>query len=152
MADIVTVEVRSRMMSGIRSKDTLPEMVVRKALHAAGFRYRLHDKRLPGKPDLVFPKYKAAVFVHGCFWHGHDCHLFRLPATRTDFWRTKIAGNVERDRKAAAHLRDSGWHVGTVWECALKGKTRLATEDILRALTSWLLSGCGDLELRGREV
>lgn len=150
MADIVTAEVRSRMMSGIRGKDTRPEMIVRKALHAAGFRYRLHDKRLPGKPDLVFPRYSAVVFVHGCFWHGHDCHLFRFPATRTDFLREKIAGNVERDRQAVNQLRGTGWRVGTVWECALKGKTRLAAEEILRSLASWLQAGSGDLEIRGR--
>lgn len=149
MADIVTPDVRSRMMSGIRGKDTRPEMIVRRALHAAGFRYRLHDKRLPGKPDLVFPKYRAVVFVHGCFWHGHDCHLFKIPATRTDFWRAKIHGNVERDRKAVEKLNGAGWRVGTVWECALKGKTRLAAEDVLRLLASWLLAGAGGLEIRG---
>lgn len=136
-------------MSGIRGKDTRPEMIVRKALHSAGFRYRLHDKRLPGKPDLVFPKYRATVFVHGCFRHGHDCHLFRLPATRTDFWREKIARNVERDRQAANQLKATGWRVGTVWECALKGKTRLEVKDILGILASWLHEGSGDLEIRG---
>src|SRR3546814_10547828 len=93
MADVVSIDVRSRMMSGIRSTNTKPEMILRRGLHAAGFRFRLHDRRLPGKPDLVFPRYSAVLFAHGCFWHGHNCHLFRLPATRTDFWAAKIDRN-----------------------------------------------------------
>lgn len=149
MADIVPVEVRSRMMSGIRGKNTRPEMLIRKALHMAGFRYRLHDNRLPGKPDLVFPKHHAVIFVHGCFWHGHDCHLFRLPATRTDFWETKIAGNVQRDQRAINILRDDGWRVATVWECALKGKTRLSLDNIIRSLSLWLRSEQTSLEIAG---
>ncbi|WP_343217445.1 very short patch repair endonuclease [Hoeflea sp. YIM 152468] len=149
MVDIVTREVRSRMMSGIRGKNTKPEMVVRKALHAAGFRYRLHDKRLPGNPDLVFPKYRAVVFVHGCFWHGHDCHLFRLPSTRSDFWCRKIAGNVERDRKAVQALENTGWRTGIIWECAVKGRTRLPIDTVLKNVEKWLSSVSSRLEVRG---
>src|SRR3546814_5856307 len=93
MADVVSIDVRSRMMSGIRSTNTKPEMILRRGLHAAGFRFRLHDRRLTGKPDLVFPRYSAVLFAHGCFWHGHNCHLFRLPATRTDFWAANINSN-----------------------------------------------------------
>lgn len=149
MADIVSGEVRSRMMSGIRGKNTRPEMLIRKALHMAGFRYRLHDTRLPGKPDLVFPKHQAVVFVHGCFWHGHGCHLFRLPATRTEFWQSKIAGNVQRDRRAVEILEGEGWRVATVWECALKGRTRLSFEAVIGNLSTWLRSEQSSLEISG---
>lgn len=90
MADVVTPEKRSKMMSGIQGKNTKPELTIRKGLHALGFRYRLHGKTLPGKPDLVFPKYKAVIFIHGCFWHAHHCHLFKWPSTRVDFWQEKI--------------------------------------------------------------
>ncbi|CAM3601385.1 very short patch repair endonuclease [Agrobacterium radiobacter] len=149
MADIVPAHVRSRMMSGIRGKDTKPELLVRKALHAAGFRYRLHERTLPGKPDMVFPKYSAVVFVHGCFWHGHDCHLFRMPSTRTEFWQAKISGNVARDVRATALLRETGWRVGTVWECALKGREKLPVDDIVAALAVWLRGETPELEIRG---
>lgn len=97
------------MMAGIRGKDTRPEMILRRGLHARGFRFRLHDRRLPGSPDLVFPGRRAAVFVHGCFWHGHACPLFRLPATRQEFWRAKIEGNAARDKGAEAALLADGW-------------------------------------------
>ena len=104
MADIVTPEVRSRLMAGIGPTNTKPEMLIRRRLHALGYRYRLHVKGLPGKPDLVFPSRRAAIFVHGCFWHGHNCTLFRWPATREEFWRSKIGGNVARDRRNDAAL------------------------------------------------
>ncbi len=137
------------MMSGIRGKNTKPELLVRKMLHAAGFRYRLHDKALPGKPDMVFPKYRAVILVHGCFWHGHGCHLFRLPSTRTEFWKRKIDGNVERDREAVRKLRDTGWRVATVWECALKGKRRLQPDIVEKALVNWLHGESPQLEVTG---
>lgn len=105
------------MMSGIRGKDTKPEMIVRKALHRAGYRYRLHVKDLPGKPDIVLPKYKTVIFVHGCFWHRHDCEKFKWPKTRPEFWREKIEGNVERDRETVSDLEKLGWKVLLVWEC-----------------------------------
>lgn len=149
MADIVPADVRSRMMSGIRGKDTKPELLVRRALHAAGFRYRLHERTLPGKPDMVFPKYSAVVFVHGCFWHGHDCHLFRMPSTRTEFWQAKISGNVARDVRAITLLRETGWRVGTVWECALKGREKLPVDDIAATLAVWLRGETPELEIRG---
>lgn len=120
MADIVDKATRSRMMSGIRGKDTQPEMIVRRALHKAGYRFRLHRKDLPGKPDIVLPKYKTAIFVHGCFWHGHDCKHFKWPKTRPEFWREKIGKNVERDRMAIAELEKLGWNVKVVWECEVK--------------------------------
>ncbi|MEO1989241.1 MAG: very short patch repair endonuclease [Martelella sp.] len=149
MVDTVSPEVRSRMMSGIRGKDTKPEIVIRKALHAAGFRYRLHDRRLPGKPDMVFPKYRAVLFIHGCFWHGHDCHLFRLPSTRAEFWKAKIEGNVARDRAATEQLQTAGWRVGTVWECALKGREKLEFAAVAGQLADWLRSDGSAIELRG---
>ncbi len=108
-------------MSRIRNKDTKPELTVRKFLHAAGFRYKLHDKKLPGKPDIVLPRYRTVIFVHGCFWHGHQgCRYFVVPKTRTDWWLDKINGNIEKDASAAADLRAMGWHVIEIWECQLK--------------------------------
>jgi DNA mismatch endonuclease, patch repair protein len=123
------------MMAGIRSKNTKPEIGVRKLLHRLGFRFRLHRKDLPGKPDIVLPKWNAAVFVHGCFWHGHaNCPLYRLPLSNADFWSEKIGGNMIRDAKGASDLLASGWRVITVWECALKGKSALPLGELTRSL------------------
>lgn len=119
------------MMAGIGPADTKPEMIIRRGLHALGWRYRLHAKSLPGRPDLVFPKRRTVIFVHGCFWHGHDCPLFRWPATRDEFWRAKITGNVERDRRVRHQLMASGWRVLDVWECTMRGKGRRPPEDVL---------------------
>lgn len=138
MADIVDSRTRSRMMSGIRGKDTKPELAVRKALHARGFRYRLHDRRLPGKPDLVFPRYNAVIFVNGCFWHGHDCHLFKWPGSRVEFWRQKIGKNKSNDIAAAFALENLGWRVLTIWECALKGRTKKPLPEIVDTAANWL--------------
>ena len=110
-------------MSGIRSKNTRPELVVRSFLHRKGFRFRLHRKDLPGTPDLVLPKYRTVIFVHGCFWHGHDCRYFRLPKTRTDFWDEKISGNRARDAKNRELLLHSGWNVLEVYECEIRDDT-----------------------------
>lgn len=109
-------------MSGIRGKDTRPEIIVRQALHRAGFRFRLHRKDLPGKPDIVLPKYHTVIFVHGCFWHGHGCRYFKVPKTRTDFWLDKIMANAKRDRLQEDALRSAGWRVFTVWECDIRDK------------------------------
>src|SRR5690606_721863 len=109
MADIVPSDVRSRMMAGIRATNTKPELIVRRALHAGGFRYKLHDRSLPGKPDIVFPRYHAVLFIHGCFWHGHDCHLFRMPTTRPEFWLEKIKRNREVDQRVGEQLSGAGW-------------------------------------------
>lgn len=136
-------------MAAIRSGDTKPELVVRKGLHRLGFRYRLQDTRLPGRPDLYLPKYRAVIFVHGCFWHGHDCPLFRLPATRTDFWREKLKANVERDRRNTERLYDDGYRLAVVWECALKGKDCPGPEAVIGALSAWLRSPQEDLCLAG---
>ena len=124
MADNHSNEVRSRNMSRIRSTDNKPEEIVRKFLFAQGFRYRKNDKKLPGKPDIVLPKYRTVIFVNGCFWHKHDCPRFVWPSSNQDYWRPKILGNVERDKKNADQLRSQGWNVIVVWECELKNTVR----------------------------
>lgn len=149
MPDVVPPEVRSRMMAGIRGKDTRPELMLRKGLHAAGFRYRLHDRALPGRPDMVFPRYRAVLFAHGCFWHGHDCHLFRWPSTRQEFWAAKITHNRDVDARSERALAAAGWRPGIVWECALKGRTRLPFPNVLEACIAWLRSHEPRLEIRG---
>ncbi|WP_421576241.1 very short patch repair endonuclease [Stenotrophomonas maltophilia] len=121
MADSLTREQRSAQMSRIRGTNTKLEVLVRKALHAKGFRYRLGGAGLPGKPDIVLPKYGTVVFVHGCFWHGHNCPLYRLPKTRPEFWAAKIESNKARDARVESQLRESGWRVELVWECSLRG-------------------------------
>lgn len=136
-------------MSGIRGKNTKPEMMIRRALHARGFRYRIHCKDLPGNPDLCFPKYRAVIFVHGCFWHGHDCHLFKWPKTRPEFWASKIKRNRVVDEAAVEALANSGWRTATVWECALKGRTLLGLDEISRRCADWLASDNQRLEIRG---
>lgn len=137
-------------MRAIRHKDTAPELQIRRALHARGFRFTLHNRKLPGTPDLVLPKYSAVVFVHGCFWHGHQCSMFRLPATRTEFWQAKIEANIRRDVLSGEALIKDGWRVATVWECALRGRNRLMLADVLEQLVAWLLDGrLQPLEIRG---
>lgn len=116
-------------------------MILRRGLHARGFRYRLHDRRLPGSPDLVFPGRHAVIFIHGCFWHGHGCHLFRLPTTRREFWEAKIGGNRARDEATEAALLADGWRVLTIWECALKGRERLPVDEVLDWAADWLANG-----------
>lgn len=150
MADVVSAAVRSRMMAGIKGKNTNPELLLRKGLHARGFRFRLHDKALPGKPDIVLPRYRAVVLAHGCFWHGHDCHLFKWPKTREEFWRAKIARNQELDAKAEATLAKTGWRYAVIWECALKGRVRLPIEEVLASCAEWIRSEIPRLEIRGR--
>lgn len=137
-------------MAAIKGSHTKPELQIRKALHAAGFRYRLHAKDLPGKPDLVFPKYRAVIFVNGCFWHGHNCHLFKWPATRTEFWRAKIERNVVNDTRVIQALEEDMWRTATVWECALKGRNRLDGAILTQQLVSWLRSDVSAITVRGR--
>ncbi|MFC0513106.1 very short patch repair endonuclease [Mucilaginibacter angelicae] len=121
MTDVHSKETRSFNMSRIRNKDTKPEMLVRRFLFSQGFRYRLHDKKLPGKPDIVLSKYKTVIFIHGCFWHGHEgCRYFVVPKTRTDWWLNKIGTNIANDKKALISLESLGWHVFEIWECDLK--------------------------------
>lgn len=151
-ADIVAPAVRSRMMAGIRDRNTKPELTIRSALHRLGYRFRLHRRDLPGKPDLVFSKYRAVILVHGCFWHGHGCHLFKWPATRSEFWQEKINSNIARDRENLLALADDGWRVATIWECALKGRARLPIETIAGHCAAWLESDESEMELSGDET
>lgn len=141
MADIISPEQRSALMSRIRGKNTGIELEVRKGLHALGLRYRLGGAGLPGRPDIVFPRYRTVVFVHGCFWHGHDCHLFRWPKSRPEFWKKKITGNRERDSRAVTRLVELGWNVETVWECELRGHSPDHKADIIMALGKRIRNG-----------
>lgn len=134
MADIISPERRSALMSRIRGKDTKIEREVRKGLHALGFRYRLGGAGLPGRPDIVLPKYRTVVFVHGCFWHQHDCHLFRLPKTRTEFWRAKVDANRARDERVVREIAALGWRAETIWECELRGLSTEQRGDAIIAL------------------
>jgi DNA mismatch endonuclease (patch repair protein) len=129
------------MMSGIQGKNTKPEISIRQALHARGYRYRLHVKKLPGKPDLVLPKYNAVVFVHGCFWHGHSCRYFKIPKTRTDFWVEKIGKNQARDKFQEAALLRLGWRVLVVWECAVRSMDREKSPVLIDLIAGWLING-----------
>lgn len=117
-------EGRSRNMAAVRNKDTKPELYVRRRVHAAGFRYRLHRRDLPGRPDLVFPRFRLAVFVHGCFWHGHDCKRGKRPSTNTEFWEPKLEGNMIRDQRNVSSLEQARWGVFTAWECTIENDTR----------------------------
>jgi DNA mismatch endonuclease (patch repair protein) len=139
MVDIVDVATRSRMMSGIRGVNTRPETFLRKALHRAGFRYRLHASKLPGRPDVVLASRRAAIFVHGCFWHRHEgCHWCTTPASNVDFWTSKFERNVERDRQAIDALVELSWRTAVIWECGLR-KPYAATTTA--QLEEWILSG-----------
>ena len=136
MADIVDRKTRSRMMAGIRSRDTRPELLLRRAIHAHGLRYRLHDRRLPGTPDLVFRQFRAVCFVHGCFWHRHaGCPYATTPSTREEFWQAKFDANTERDRRNRQDLLQAGWRVAVVWECALR---KGPVVEIVQQLHRWL--------------
>jgi DNA mismatch endonuclease, patch repair protein len=127
MTDIVNREVRSRMMSSVRAKDTKLELEIRRRLFSMGFRYRLHGKDLPGTPDMVFPKYQSVAFVHGCFWHYHGCYLSSVPGTRRSWWKKKLEENAKRDARAVSELRNLGWRIMIIWECGFrKPKTNRA--------------------------
>lgn len=139
-------------MAAIRGTNTRPELVIRKALHGRGFRYRIHAKDIPGKPDLALPKYRAVILVHGCFWHGHGCSIFKWPKTRQEFWRDKIGGNCARDALVRERLHDAGWRVATIWECALKGKNRRPIPEIVDSLAGWLSSDESELFIEERCV
>lgn len=149
MADVLDKETRSKNMSRIKGKDTKPEVYIRKALHTRGFRYRLHRADLPGKPDIVFPKYKAVIAVNGCFWHKHRCHLFKWPNTRRDFWEEKINRNTWRDSQNKQKLEALGWRVLTIWECSMKGKTRLKEDEFIELVVNWLLTSKSSQEVEG---
>ncbi|RCN55796.1 very short patch repair endonuclease [Acidiferrobacter thiooxydans] len=149
MGDTLTAEQRRFNMSRIRGKDTKLEMLIRRGLHARGLRYRLHDRSLPGRPDLVFPKFHAAVFVHGCFWHSHGCVLAQVPATRQAFWKANLAANVKRDNGAVEALRASGWRVLVIWECAVRGLSRRDSGYVLDAAAVFLRGSLVGADLPG---
>jgi DNA mismatch endonuclease (patch repair protein) len=137
--DVLTPDQRRRNMSCIRGKNTKPEMLVRRGVHAAGLRFRLHVQELPGRPDIVFPRYRAVALVHGCFWHGHDCPMFKLPATQREFWVEKINANRSRDIRTFEALLEQRWRVLTVWECSLKGRGRLQHPEVIAQITDFVL-------------
>lgn len=151
MTDIVDQQTRSRMMSGITGKNTKPELALRRALHARGFRFRLHSRKVNGRPDLVFPKHGAVVFVHGCFWHQHEgCRYSTTPATRADFWQAKFDANVARDSAVRVKLFEDGWRVATVWECALKKPK--AVDRAADLIAVWLRGAGAELEIGEKDV
>ena len=152
MPDVHDTATRSRNMAAVRGKDTKPELLIRRGLHGLGFRYRLQAKDLPGRPDLVLPKHRAVIFIHGCFWHGHDCHLFRLPGTRTQFWEQKISSNRERDCRTLLALSQRQWRTGIVWECAVRGRGSIGVGPALEQLAEWLRNDVPAIVLPGRET
>lgn len=150
MVDNLEKGVRSRVMSAIKSRDTRPEVLIRRALHREGFRYRLHVKELPGKPDLVFPRYNAVIQVNGCFWHSHGCYLSSIPRTRVSFWAQKLDRNRERDALNLLRLNELGWRVLTIWECALQGKQKRDINTLLTVISDWLKEGSGNIDISGK--
>jgi DNA mismatch endonuclease (patch repair protein) len=149
MVDRLTPKQRQLNMSRIRSKDTAPEWTVRRLLHRRGFRYRLHRRDLPGNPDIVLPRYRTALLVNGCFWHGHSCPRFRLPSTRPNFWLAKIDSNRRRDAVALTALHAQGWRTLRVWECALKGRGRLGIDTLASMITGFITGDLPDCEIVG---
>lgn len=148
MTDVMSSEQRSALMSRIRGKNTTPEKVIRSMLWREGFRFRLHADELVSRPDIVLPKWRAVVLVHGCFWHAHqNCRLFRLPSTKVDFWERKLLSNRERDLRSAAELAQHSWRVAIVWECAIRNDLR----GVRTELTRWIRSGTPAIELAGKD-
>ena len=147
MNDIVDKDTRSRIMSGIKAKNTKPEILVRSLLHKDGFRFRIHVKELPGKPDLVFRKYNAVMFIHGCFWHRHDCKYFKWPKSRIEFWKDKLNKNSENDKKNLQKLLDSGWRVCVIWECSIR-EAKNDYSPLKEKIEKWLKSNSVFLEVR----
>lgn len=141
MVDVHDRKTRSKNMSAIKATHTKPEILFRKALHARGYRFRLHKKELPGKPDIVLPKYRTAVFVNGCFWHKHECHLFKWPATNRKWWESKLNNTAERDADKHDKLIKAGWRVFVVWECSLRGRHRQSIDSIIAEFEEWLSEG-----------
>lgn len=138
MTDTVSPKRRSEIMRNVKGKHTKPEIIVRKFLHSRGFRFRIHDKKLPGNPDIKLTKYKTVIFVNGCFWHGHDsCKIYVMPKTNVDFWNNKIIKNVSRDQIITNNLKRIGWNVIVVWECSLKKKKR---EETLKSLVEKIIT------------
>lgn len=142
--------VRSKIMASIKPKDTKPELTLRRALHRKGFRYRLHYKGLPGRPDLVLPKYNAIILVNGCFWHKHNCHLFNPQRRLSPAWDAKINNNVARDKKNLSLYKELGWKVLVIWECAIEGKTRRPISEVVNTAANWIQFDNQDAQVEGR--
>lgn len=151
MADVHDKATRSKNMRAIATRDTAIEKRLAGLLEALGIAFRTQDAALAGRPDFVVDDYRCVIFTHGCFWHHHDCYLFKVPATRTEFWLEKIGKNVARDRRDIALLREQGWRVLVVWECALRGRAKLSDEALSERLEEWICSGEGraDIDIRG---
>jgi len=149
MTDVFSSEKRSKVMSRITGKNTEPEMKIRKALHGLDYRYSLHKKNLPGKPDIYFRKYNALIEINGCYWHGHDCHFFKWPQNNKEFWKKKIGRTKERDGNNFRKLQDMGYRLLVIWECAIKGKTSLDFEVLIESVIKWLHSDIQFKEIEG---
>lgn len=145
--DTVASQTRSRIMSRVGQRNTGPEILLRSALHRYGLRYRLHAKELPGTPDLVFARFGAVAFVHGCFWHWHGCWKSTMPKSNREFWEEKFRANTERDERKRQELRRQGWRVLIVWECALVGKNALNLDDVVRSVDAWLRGSAPEHEV-----
>ena len=140
---------RSRIMTAIRSKNTGPEVFVRRLVHRSGFRFRLHYQKLPGKPDVALPKYRAVILINGCFWHGHHCHLYNPAKMRPSVWEHKIATNRIRDQSTIQRLISLGWRVLVIWECAVQGKTRLSETQLVEEISGWIQGSDSHSEISG---
>lgn len=152
MTDVHDRETRSRNMAAIRGRDTKPEVLLRSALHRSGFRFRLHTP-LPGKPDMTLKRFRATIFVHGCFWHMHGCPRFKQPGGgNADFWKMKLERNAARDSEVAGQLAEAGWRQLTVWECAMTGPGRLDMSELVRRIEYWLTSGLKTGEIEGEFI
>jgi len=138
MTDVVDRKTRSRMMSGIRNKNTKPELYIRHGIHQLGFRYRLHSTQIPGNPDIALPKHRALIVINGCFWHGHNCHYFRWPKSNKEFWKKKIASNKKRDSRNIAVQKALGWRILVVWECAVRRSIHDSDFDTISLVANWL--------------
>lgn len=145
MSDVLSDTQRKHCMSAIKGGNTKPELIIRRGLHRLGFRFRLHDKKLPGRPDLVFASKRTALFVNGCFWHCHECSLFKWPRTRESFWRDKLLRNRQRDAETYHQLEDQGWRILVIWECALRGSNKLGADSVLQNSERFLNGGDGQL-------
>lgn len=150
--DTVDSQTRSKIMASVGQKNTGAEMMLRRALHRRGLRYRLHDRSLPGSPDLVFTRFKSALFVHGCYWHSHGCYRSTIPKSRREFWTNKFETNRTRDERSRKLLASQGWRVLTVWECALRGKLASPVEDVADAVLDWLESDVQMGEIEGQSL
>ncbi|WP_194867594.1 very short patch repair endonuclease [Pseudoalteromonas sp. PPB1] len=150
MADVHNKDSRQKNMAAIRSKNSRPERFIRLQLATLGFHYVTNKKSLPGTPDIVIKKFKAIIFVNGCFWHGHNCHLFKVPQTNTKFWISKIHSNTVRDKEVVAKLMAQGWRILIVWECSMKGANKLRKKDLLDRMEEWILRGDNYSELSFR--